>query len=308
MKHAFLIIAHNNWNQIRQFISAVDNLNCDFFIHVNKKIALEKHTIEDVQQGAQKSKVFFTDRVPIVWGRAGICKASIILLEQAYIYRKYDYYHLMTGSDLLLKSFDEFDSFFEQNLYNNDSGGEYRTNYISSGLPNRKVLSRLLYYNFFISQWRNPNRIVRKAATLTNSALCLLQSIIGINRVKNSEFSLFYGSSWWSISDEFARYYLREAKKFIDIFSDKTFAIDEFCPQTIIENSSYKKSLYLNPNGIERNLRLIDFQRGNGYGSPHIWTIGDKDEILKTNNLFGRKFNSEIDSEIVKVVLDAING
>ena len=201
-----------------------------------------------------------------MFGGAGICKASIILLEQAYKENNYDYYHLMTGTDLLLKPFDEFDSFFERNLYKNNSCGAYKTNYISSGLPNRKVLSRLSYYNFFIAQWRNPNKVISKMVCMSICALCLLQAVIGINRVKNLGFRLYYGSSWWSISDEFAKYYLEEAKKFIDIFSDKTFAIDEICPQTIIENSHYKDSMYIKPSGIEQNLRLIDFQRGNGYG------------------------------------------
>lgn len=68
MRHAFLIISHNNWKQIGQFISAVDNLNCDFFIHVNKKAVLEKDTVETVKQSVQKSKVFFTERIPIVLG------------------------------------------------------------------------------------------------------------------------------------------------------------------------------------------------------------------------------------------------
>ena len=92
------------------------------------------------------------------------------------------------------------------------------------------------------------------------------------------------------------------------IFSDKTFAIDEVCPQTIIENSYYKDSIYINPSGMEQNLRLIDFQRGNGYGSPHVWTINDINEIMNTNNLFGRKFDSEIDAEIVKEILNKIHG
>ena len=68
MRHAFLIISHGNWKQIGKFISAVDNLNCDFFIHVNKKVALEQDTVENVKQSTQKSKVFFTERIPIVLG------------------------------------------------------------------------------------------------------------------------------------------------------------------------------------------------------------------------------------------------
>lgn len=66
--------------------------------------------------------------------------------------------------------------------------------------------------------------------------------------------------------------------------------------------------MYIKPSGIEQNLRLIDFQRGNGYGSPHVWTINDINEILNTNNLFGRKFDSEIDAEIVEEILNKIHG
>ena len=53
---------------------------------------------------------------------------------------------------------------------------------------------------------------------------------------------------------------------------------------------------------------MIDFQRENGYGSPHVWTIYDINEIMNTNNLFGRKFDSEIDAEIVKEILNKIHG
>ncbi|MFR7899172.1 MAG: hypothetical protein ACLU6Y_04540 [Ruminococcus sp.] len=109
-------------------------------------------------------------------------------------------------------------------------------------------------------------------------------------------------------NDEFAKYYLEEAKKFIDIFSDKTFAIDEICPQTIIENSHYKDSMYIKPSGIEQNLRLIDFQRGKRLWLPHVWTINDINEILNTNNLIKGKFDSEIDAEIVEEILNKIHG
>ena len=308
MKHAFLIIAHNNWKQISEFIAAVDTFKCDFFIHVNRNVPIDIDTIKFVEQSAQKSKVYFTKRVPIIWGGTGICEASLVLLEEAYNKHKYEYYHLMTGTDLLLKSFKEFDLFFESNFYNNASDGKYKTNYISCGNPSKKMLSRVVYYNFFISQWRNSNRYTRKLTTMTNSLLCVFQSIIGINRVKSLNCTLYCGSSWWSISSEFAPYYLDKAKKFLSELGSRTFAIDEFCPQTTIENSDFKRSLYLNPSGVAKNLRLLDFKRGNGYGSPHIWTIEDKNEVLETDNLIGRKFDSEVDSDIVKTVLNMIRG
>lgn len=307
MRHAFLIIAHSNWKQVAAFVSAIDTDRCDFFIHVNKNVCLPEETIKMVEQSATKSKVYFTKRIPVIWGGAGICEASILLLEEAYERHKYDYYHLMTGTDLLVKPFEQFDSFFELNVYNNESEGEYKTNYISYGTPSKKMMSRLAYYNFFVSQWRNSNKYIRKLATMTNSLLCEIQNIIGINRVKKQDFDIYCGSSWWSISNEFSLYYIKAAKEFMRIFGSKTFAIDEFCPQTVVVNSKFKRSLYLNPSGIAKNLRLLDFERGNGYGSPHIWTIEDKNEVLETGNLIGRKFDSEIDVDIVKIVLNMIH-
>lgn len=37
MKHAFLIIAHKNWNQLILLLRQIDALNHDIFIHVDKK-------------------------------------------------------------------------------------------------------------------------------------------------------------------------------------------------------------------------------------------------------------------------------
>ena len=44
MKHAFLIIAHNNWDQLKRMIEAMDSDLCDFYIHVNSKVDMPKNT------------------------------------------------------------------------------------------------------------------------------------------------------------------------------------------------------------------------------------------------------------------------
>lgn len=82
MKHAFLIIAHNNWKQLKRMIEAMDSNICDFYIHVNSKVDMPKDI--DFSEAMKKSKVYFTPRIPIVWGEYGICEASLILLNEAY--------------------------------------------------------------------------------------------------------------------------------------------------------------------------------------------------------------------------------
>mgnify|MGYP003242190134 CR=1 FL=1 len=57
MRHAFLIIAHNNWWQLKQLIQLLDAENHDIYIHIDKK------SISFSEKGflnlTFKSKVYF---------------------------------------------------------------------------------------------------------------------------------------------------------------------------------------------------------------------------------------------------------
>lgn len=37
MKHAFLILAHNNWRQLNNLVKFLDNEDNDIYIHTDKK-------------------------------------------------------------------------------------------------------------------------------------------------------------------------------------------------------------------------------------------------------------------------------
>lgn len=204
-----------------------------------------------------------------------------------------------------LCSMEKLNSFFETNVFNNPSG-RLKTNYISTGKPNSKMASRVKYYNSFISHWRDSNRYTRKIATVSNTFLCYIQKIIGIDRLKNSGMELYCGSSWWSITHEFAEEYLSKIDWAKDQFGRATFAADEFVPHTVIMNSLFRDSCYEPSQVIHKNIRLLDFGGGNGYGSPKVWTIDDKEILVSSKDLFARKFEQNIDSEIIEFLLDRI--
>ena len=71
-------------------------------------------------------------------------------------------------------------------------------------------------------------------------------------------------------------------------------------------NSVFRDTVFEPQNGENKNLRLIDFNGGNGYGSPRIWKIKDKERINTTTNLFARKFDMRIDEDIIDMVLEKI--
>ena len=75
----------------------------------------------------------------------------------------------------------------------------------------------------------------------------------------------------------------------------------------MVYNSKYKNQLYDKKfdDSIEANKRLIDWNRGNN-GNPYVWKISDKELIDKSECLFARKFDINIDEEIVNYIISKI--
>ncbi len=49
MKHAILIMAHKNLNQLKRLISAVKSENIDVFVHIDSKQQLTKQEMADIE-------------------------------------------------------------------------------------------------------------------------------------------------------------------------------------------------------------------------------------------------------------------
>lgn len=66
-------------------------------------------------------------------------------------------------------------------------------------------------------------------------------------------------------------------------------------------NSPFKDNLYMPNCNNNHNacVRLIDWQRGN----PYIWRSEDFEQIKYSSCMFARKFDTNVDSEIVDKIL-----
>ena len=66
MRHAFLIIAHNNWGQLKKLIQLLDAENHEIYIHIDKKSKdLMENEFVDI---TKKSKVFIFQEYEVFWG------------------------------------------------------------------------------------------------------------------------------------------------------------------------------------------------------------------------------------------------
>ncbi len=286
-KHAWMIMAHNQFDLLKKLLKSLDNEDADIFLHVDKKAAFDMSILSS---SLVKSQYFMTERIKVTWGGYSQIAAELLLLEKAVSTGHYEFYHLITGVDFPLKNIKEIQSFFD-----NHCGYEF----ISNEECTEKELERIKYYYFFQDLFGEKfiGKILRKT-TLKIQKAFHIQRNIDIEVVK-------IGSAYFDIDDELARYIVAkksEIKKrfkftrcadelFLQILFFNSLLVKKGKKQVYKSETSHKyiQTLYLDV------LRAIDWTRG----FPYIWKIEDN-EILKSSGcMFARKFDYNKYPEIV---------
>ena len=293
MRHAILITTHDNVEISKNLLSLYDDKNIDFYFLIDKKAkSYNEEVLKDI---CKKSNVYFVPKINIYWGSFSQIQAEYILLENA-VKKSYDYYHLISGCDIPLYTKNEFFDFFEQN-----KGKEFVEYSPKEIAEKNKVQDRVKYYYAFMESVREKSAIKRKPKTFLREFFLKLQKLLKIDRTKGKEFQ--YGSNWFDITDDFAKYILKNKPWVIKHFK-KTCCADELFLQTLLFNSPFYSNnyYYLNEkNRILQRNRYTDWTRG----QPYTFKKEDYNEIINIKeSLFIRKFNYKNDAEIVNKLFD----
>ena len=279
-RHAYLIIAHKVDITLNTLLKLIDDSRNDVYLHMDKK---NKTFSKDKLYSLQNANLFLTKRTNVTWGGYSMVRCELILFEHAFSNGPYEYYHLISGQDLPIKNQNYIHDFFTKN-----QGKEF-LHYESDFYSDRH---RIRYYHFFQEHiGRRKSGIIVKFSAL----VLRLQRILRVNR--NSEVYFQKGAQWASLTNSFVRALLNEKSNIKKIFSN-TVCCDELYKQTFALKFGYVKKLYhkeFDCNYISVS-RLIDWKRG----CPYVWTFKDKDELLNSEMCFARKFDPEIDSEIIQ--------
>lgn len=290
-KHAYLIIAHNNFYILENLIKLLDDERNDIYIHIDKKV--KKFNFNFFEQLTKKSKVFFTKRIDVSWSGYSQIECELILLEESKR-NKYEYYHLISGVDLPIKSQDYIHDFFERN-----KGKEFiNINKINKDTKfGKMIFDRIRLYHFFNNKINlRDNKLRIKVIKLFNKGCILFQKICRVNRY---EGDIWFGGNWFSITDKAVKYIL-DNKEFIRKNYKFTSCADEIFIQNLFANNKEILNSVYNMNSNESNLRYIDWTRGN----PYVFTVNDFESFMKSNCLFARKFSAEKDKEIIDKIYE----
>lgn len=285
-KHAYLILAHKNFGQLRKLIELLDHPLNDIYVHVDAKARhFDEADFKDVTRHSRLT--FLPERISVNWGGVSIMRSELALLKGATANERYDYYHLLSGMDLPIKTQDRIHEFFDAH-----KGKEF----INLWEFKKSTLTRFRYYTIF------PEGESRFRTRIINHIFKGLQMAVG-HRI-NRDVDFHFGSQWFSITDDLARYVVSRENWLEKVFRH-TSTCDEIFLPTLVCNSEFRDRLFVaTPVKSQKevnfsNMRFIDWTRGESIRHP--WTFRSYDEPLleSVDHLWARKFDENVDAEII---------
>ena len=286
MKYAYLIAAHNEYLVLNKLIETLDDENNDIYIHVDQKATDFQE--KEIYKVAKKSRITFINRRSVTWGGYSQIQLELDLLK-ASTETFHDYYHFISGVDFPIKDKIFIDDFFIKNY-----GMEFI--HYDDFDSSCDIKYRINQYHL------NQEKIGRTKGflKLLDNVYVNIQKLCGVSRMKKYNLEYKKGANWFSITHECALFILENEQMIKKMFS-KSICADELFVQTIVYNSKFKERLYVKKETNKySNMRYVDWKRGN----PYIFKKEDYDELISNENIFARKFSSNIDIDIINMLMD----
>lgn len=286
MKHAYLIIAHNEFEVLARLLRAIDDERNDIYIHFDFKVDEYPAYVT-----SRAGLYILENRIDVRWGDVSMVEAEYALFAEAYRHGGYSYYHLLSGVDMPLKSQNEIHRFFEEN-----DGKEF-IGYCKGDIS-REIDRKVRRWHLFPGDFKGDQGLFSFGGRLARAVCLRVQFLLGIRRNRTIAFKK--GPQWISISHSFVMLLLQKKEEVMRIYSH-TFCADEIFVQTICWNSSFRVHIY-DSNNEDGCLRMI------GWKDNQIeeWEEKDFEVLMKAEALFARKFSSKeltLVDNILKVIL-----
>lgn len=277
MKHAFLIIAHNEFKVLQTLIDCLDGPDSDIFVHIDKKV-------EPVPCLATSDSrlIVLDERIDVRWGNVSQIETELLLLGKAQDEacrsgKQYDYYHIISGTHLPLVSKERFDDYFRNRpsavflpMYTDEYEIDLKVRRmnICTGTFAHSSLAQLL--------WKASNWI---------------QQLFGIKRFSGQHF--YKASNWCSLSGDVVTYVINNSASIMTQYK-WSFCGDEFFLPSILMSSDYSDSIDWRKDYLYMNF--------NNSSNPKVLDDADYQGIVDSGCLWARKFSEKNTSLMSKIV------
>ena len=279
-KHAYLIMAHNNFDQLAVLIDLIDDERNDVYLHIDKKAKnFDRSSIKTKNAG-----LFYVKPLSVMWGGHSQIKCEMRLFSEAGK-KHYAYYHVLSGVDLPIKTQDEIHSFFEKN------NGKNFIDLDEKAKGNKNVVSRVEQYHLFQNIVGRSEHIFKCHLRGLEERLLTRQRKIGVKR--KEIIPLYKGANWISVTDEMIQFVIK-SKRIIRKQFYYSHCADEVFHQSVAMASPYRDTV------TGKCLREIDWERG----GPYTFRKEDVSMLLTSENLFARKFDERVDREAIDMIAE----
>lgn len=290
MDHAFLITAYSCPEHLRELITVISSAQSYIYIHLDKKSESKFDYLIQEYRGDSRVQ-FLEENLRVSWGGYSHLQAINLLINKALENNSLQRFHLISGSDYLVRPIRDLFGHFEQH----------------------KDVEYLEYAPLPISTWRDSGGVDRirryylhdmlppktLSHTILEKIFLVLQKVLFVKRqIPNGLLPLYGGSTWWSLTREAVEHYKTEFRKCGAIFKH-TFCGEEIAMQSILMNSSFSGKV------CNDNLRYIDWTPTSN-PPPRILDVFSFEKIVASNNFFARKFSYPTSETLVKKLQEEV--
>ena len=290
---AFIISAYRLPRQLVRLVDRLSGGGATFWIHVDKKAPSSvQREIRDAFAG--RTDVTQLPQHACNWGDFGHVQASLkgirALLSSG---RPFDVAILLTGQCYPIKSRERMGEYFRENR------GKSFLEWIPFPVPSwPDCMDRVERWHwwsggrFFYFPGRGQFR-----TWYVERAWSEVLTRTGLDRVKRGipfPERLFGGSGYWCLSPDAVQYvdgFVTKRPDFVSFFH-RVLCPDEIFFQTVLLNSPLARTV------VSESLRFIDWSRARAR-SPRILGTDDFPTLASSESLFARKFDEEVDAEIL---------
>jgi hypothetical protein len=293
---AYNLSVHKNPQQVSRLMHSIYSSEDFYYIHLfgvdSKK---KRKEWMDYLKSFEKSNVSFIFKHSNVWGTFDQVKATIDAMEHFKNFN-YSYFINLSGQCYPIKSIRSIKETLSKNrcsyMHFNKmlSYSEYEKDKKIYCPPTTKFHYRFEYCYYPIPNW-GPIRFLKGLRNVRKDTNLFIKTP-RLNKEMLDSFDLYVGSSYFCLYKDHVRYILDFVKNnpdYTKLFSTVLIPNEHFF-QTILLNSSHKSQI------VNDDLRYLIWP------GPKILCTEDINDILNSEKLFARKFDMEIDSNILDIL------
>jgi len=310
---AYHILCHDNYEQVSTLLDSLYSVDDVFLVDVDPGLYGDT---EALSQWKKKPNIHFEFDANIGWGASGILRKTLLgsfkLLE---LDKKWSYYIVLSGQDLPLKSNDHIKSYLAKGI-------NQKTNYIRCHKADEIDLSSVKISNkgkkTFCWGDRGHTRVFAKPGAINPQDDMYARTFVDVLEIGEdcsvyvgtadvltrelrsnffSKYPYHIGANWFNLHRTLIEY-MRKDQFMLDLFGilKNTFIPEEAFFQTYIMNSKFRDT-------INQNYGRLIIRPGS-VPRVKIFDMSDLEMIVGSDKLYGRKFDTRVDNQIIDEVMN----